>query len=188
MKKIPLVLFLLAGLFLSAHAQKTMLKTNIPYWLTASPNLGAEFAVADNVSIELSAGFNPFKFGSDKQLKHWVIWPEARYWLNETYNGHFFGFHGVGGQFDMGGVDIPIWKLENLKDRRYDGSAIGFGISYGYQWILSSRWGLEATLGIGYARFDYDIYSVEDGSKIGENKKDYFGPSKGAISITYVIN
>jgi hypothetical protein len=188
MKKIPLVLFLLAGLFLSAHAQKTMLKTNIPYWLTASPNLGAEFAVADNVSIELSAGFNPFKFGSDKQLKHWVIWPEARYWLNETYNGHFFGFHGVGGQFDMGGVDIPIWKLKNLKDRRYDGSAIGFGISYGYQWILSSRWGLEATLGIGYARFDYDIYSVEDGSKIGENKKDYFGPSKGAISITYVIN
>jgi len=102
MKKISLVLFLLAGLFLSAHAQKTMLKTNIPYWLTASPNLGAEFAVADNVSIELSAGFNPFKFGSDKQLKHWVIWPEARYWLNETYNGHFFGFHGVGGQFDMG--------------------------------------------------------------------------------------
>lgn len=88
----------------------------------------------------------------------------------------------------MGGVDIPIWKLKNLKDRRYDGSAIGFGISYGYQWILSSRWGLEATLGIGYARFDYDIYSVEDGSKIGENKKDYFGPSKGAISITYVIN
>jgi hypothetical protein len=91
-------------------------------------------------------------------------------------------------QFDMGGVDIPIWELENLKDRRYDGSAIGFGISYGYQWILSSRWGLEATLGIGYARFDYDIYSVEGGVKIGENKKDYFGPSKGAISITYVIN
>ena len=189
MKKIPLVLFLLAGLFLSAHAQKTMLKTNIPYWLTASPNLGAEFAVADNVSIELSAGFNPFKFGDDKQIKHWVVWPEARYWLNETYNGHFFGLHGVGGQFNMGGVDIPIWKLKNLKDRRYDGYAIGFGVSYGYQWVLSSRWGLEATLGVGYARFDYDIYSLgENGSRIGENKKNYFGPTKGAISITYVIN
>lgn len=189
MKKIPLVLFLLIGLSFCAYAQKTMLKTNIPYWLTASPNLGAEVAVADNVSIELSAGFNPFKFGDDKQIKHWVVWPEARYWLNETYNGHFFGLHGVGGQFNMGGVDIPIWKLKNLKDRRYDGSAIGFGISYGYQWVLSSRWGLEATLGVGYARFDYDIYSLgENESKIGENKKNYFGPTKGAISITYVIN
>lgn len=90
-----------------------MLKTNIPYWLTASPNLGAEFAVADNVSIELSAGFNPFKFGSDKQLKHWVIWPEARYWLNETYNGHFLAFTVLAGNSIWEGWIFPYgnWKI-----------------------------------------------------------------------------
>lgn len=188
-RKMTIVLSLFTALSLGLNAQKTVLKTNAPYWLTATPNLGAEFAVADKVSVELSVGFNPFKFGDDKQLKHWVVWPEARYWLDETFNGHFFGVHGVGGQFNMGGLDIPIWKLENLKDRRYDGSAIGIGVSYGYHWILNDRWGVEATLGLGYARFDYDVYSLgENASKTGENRKNYFGPTKGAVSVIYVIN
>ena len=39
---------------------------------------------------------------------------------------------------------------------RYDGSLYGVGISYGYQWIISKRWSMEATIGVGYARLKYD--------------------------------
>ncbi|MDO5522461.1 MAG: DUF3575 domain-containing protein [Bacteroidia bacterium] len=189
LKTLSLLLFLTTGLFFSAHAQKNTIKTNIPYWFTATPNLGFEFALGEKVSLEVSGGFNPFKFGDTKQLKHWVVWPELRYWPCETYNGHFFGFHAVGGQYNIGGWDLPIDRLAGLKDRRYEGNALGAGLSYGYQWILSDRWGLEFTVGAGYARFNYDVHALgENGQKLGENKKNYFGPTKGALSIVYIIN
>ena len=83
---------------------------------------------------------------------------------------------------------FPFWKLKNLKDSRYEGTAIGVGLSYGHQWILNDHWGIEFTVGAGYARFDYDVYALgKNGAKIGENKKNYFGPTKGALSIVYVF-
>ncbi len=187
-KTMTIILFFSTGLFFSAHAQKAAVKTNLPYLITTTPNLGLEFAVGDKMSIELSGGVNPFSFGENKQLKHWVVWPELRYWTCETFNGHFFGLHGVGGQFNVGGFDIPIWKLDRLKDRRYDGSAIGAGISYGYQWIINDHWGFEFTIGGGFARFNYDVYSLGDkGEKLGDGEKNYFGPTKAGLSIVYVF-
>ena len=64
----------------------------------------------------------------------------------------------------------------------------GGGISYGYQWKLSERWNLETSLGLGYARLSYDKFPYEKCSKkIGEEKKNYFGPTKVALSIIYII-
>lgn len=187
-KVLYISLFLATGLFFGVNAQNVAIKTNLPYWFSATPNLGLEFALGDKVSLEFSGGYNPFKFGDTKQLKHWVVWPELRYWPCEVYNGHFLGLHGVGGQYDIGGWDLPVDSFAGLKTRRYQGSAIGAGLSYGYQWIFSDHWGLEFTLGGGFARFDYDIYSLEeDSKKLGENKKNYFGLTKGGLSIVYVF-
>ncbi|MDO5663800.1 MAG: DUF3575 domain-containing protein [Bacteroidia bacterium] len=188
LKTLSLILLFVAGLSFSAQAQKVAVKTNIPYWFTATPNAGLEFALGNKISLELSGGVNPFKFSDTKQLKHWVVWPELRYWTCETFNGHFFGLHGVGGLYSLGGWDLPIDRLAGLKNHWYKGNAIGVGISYGYQWILDDHWGLEFTIGGGYARFDYEIHSLgPNGSKIGENKKNYFGPTKGGLSIVYIF-
>ena len=163
-------------------------KTNLPHLLTATPNVGVEYAFAQNYSVELSGGVNPFKFGDDAQLKHWIIWPEVRYWLKETYNGHFFGVHGLAGEFNVGGVKLPFKRLEPLENRRYDGKAIGAGVSYGYQWIIGNNLVLEVTAGLGAARLKYESYNLgEDGAKLGEGEKNYFGPTKGAIAIGYVV-
>lgn len=190
-KKLSIVVLLMisTGLFFYANGQSVSVKTNLPYLATTTPNLGFEFALGQKVSLELTGGYNPFEFSGNKQLKHWVVWPELRYWTCGTFNGHFFGLHGVGGEYNLGGWDVPIWKLSGLKDNRYEGYAIGVGLSYGYQWILSDRWGLEFTIGGGYVHFDYDVYSLgENGAKKYENKRDYFGPTKGALSLVYIIN
>lgn len=188
LKTLSLVLFLTTGLFFSTHAQEVSVKTNIPYWFTATPNVGFEYVLGKNLSVEFTAGFNPFKFGDTKQMKHWIIWSELRYWLYQPTRGHFFGLHGVGGRYNIGGLDLPWDRFVGLKTARYQGSAVGVGLSYGYKWVLNDRWGLEVTAGGGFARFNYDVYSLgENGQKTGENSKYYFGPTKGALSFIYVI-
>ena len=64
----------------------------------------------------------------------------------------------------------------------------GAGISYGYHWILKNRWSMEATIGAGYARLNYDKYACgKCGEKLGHNNKNYFGPTKIGLSIIYTI-
>lgn len=182
-----MVLFLLS-FSLKVNAQEIVLKTNMPYWLTTTPNIGAEMAVSPNLSIELTTGFNPFKWGEDKRLKHWVVWPELRYWIKETFHGHFIGVHGVGGIFNISGLDFGMDRLNSLKNHRYQGSAFGAGASYGYHWKLNNQWALELTAGLGFARFNYDTYALgEDAPQVGQGRKNYFGPTKGAFSLVYTL-
>ena len=44
---------------------KVGLKTNIPYWVTATFNLGMEFRLARHWSLDLEAGVNPFEGKND---------------------------------------------------------------------------------------------------------------------------
>lgn len=176
---------------LSAHtqAQKTIaVKTNIPHWATATPNLGVEVAFRHKMTFELSGGYNPFEFENGKQWKHWIVWPEARYWLRETFNGHSIGLHGVFAGFDVGGLDLPVKQLSALKDRRVKGNINGAGLSYGYAWIIGNSLLLEVSAGAGYGRLEYDVLTKgNNGYKIDEGRKHYIGPTKGAISLVYLF-
>jgi hypothetical protein len=176
LKALPITLLIfISSMFFKSNAQELVVKTNLPYLLTTTPNIGVEYAFARNFSFELTGGYNPFKFGEDARIKHWVVWPELRYWTYESLNGHFFGLHGVGGAFNVGGWDLGIDKLSPLKTKRYQGTAYGAGISYGYSWIIENRWALEFTAGHGMARFEYDSYSLNgDGFQVGQGKKKLF--------------
>lgn len=76
-----------------------------------------------------------------------MVQPEARYWLHEKFNGHYFGVHGVYMDYDMSHVNfMSVMK----KDFAYDGNAYGGGISYGYQLYLSPHWNIEFSAGVGF--------------------------------------
>ena len=148
-----------------AYLPKFAIKTNALYWATSTPNLGFEVGLAKKLTLDISGNYNPWKFGDDRQIKHWLVQPELRYWLCERFNGSFFGLHG-----------------------HYDGNVYGAGISYGYQWIISKRWSMEATIGVGYAHLKYDKYARGDGGeKLGHNNRNYFGPTKVGLSFIYII-
>lgn len=189
LKAFTITLLITASVFFSkTNAQELVVKTNMPYWISATPNIGVEYAFARRMSFELTAGYNPFKFGDDARIEHWVVWPELRYWKYEAFNGHFFGLHGVGAAFDVGGWDLGISKLQPMKNKSFKGTVYGAGISYGYAWIMDNQWSLELTAGLGVATFEYDSYSISNpGEQIGQGKKRYYGPTKGAFSIIYTI-
>jgi hypothetical protein len=170
--------------------RKIAVKTNIPYWATLSPNAGAEIVLKPhlNYTVELSGGFNPFGLPSNKQRKHGMLWAEFRYWTQEPFNAHFFGFHYLGARYNVGGVKPPFGMFKDVRTQRANGKVNGLGASYGYSWIIQNNFAVEATLGIGYARFNYDVYSLgKSGTKTGEGTQSYFGPTKGAVSLVYFL-
>lgn len=163
-------------------------KTNILYNLTSTMNLGGEIKLSDYLTFDLSLSYNPWTFSDNRKLKHFLVQPEVRYWIYEPYNGHFLGAHLLYSNFNVGRIKLPLNILSGLNDYRYRGDAYGFGLSYGYQWILSPRWNLEATFGFGYLHLDYSRYECHTcGKKIDEVKDHYFGPTRVGVSLTYII-
>lgn len=50
---------------------------------------------------------------SGKIFKTRLVQPEFRYWLCERFNGHFFGVHGLGGEYNIAKVKLPFGLAKN---------------------------------------------------------------------------
>lgn len=187
-------LFLFIGvccMILTASAQKVGIKMNTIYLGTSTPNLGLEFATADRWTVSLTAGYNPFSFPTrlisdgrkiSPKLRHWLLMPEAKFWFCKAFQRENIGVHGIYSQYNIGGLPFAA----ALRDYRYQGYAVGGGLSYGYQWALNGRWGLEASIGVGYLYLNYKKYEcAECGDYIGQYSRNYIGPTKMALSFIY---
>ena len=118
----------------------------------------------------------------------------GRYWLWEAFNGHFFGLSGEYGQYNVGGMRAtPFGLMFSDTDRkRYEGSFVGAGLSYGFSWMLSPRWSIEAEGAFGYRYVTYRSYdcvtcgrpTIEGDPK---EHKSYFGPTRLAVSVIFMI-
>lgn len=98
------------------------------------------------------------------------------------------GIHLLGGEFDAAGVDLPFGIFPELADYRFQGWMAGGGVSFGYQWLLSRHWNLEASLGVGYLYLEYDKYPCADcGTRLDKGHKNYLGPTKAAVSLVYMF-
>ena len=177
--KFKILLMVLAAAIFSqkSEAQDFALKTNVLYWAATTPNLGAEVALGRKYTLELAGAYNPWTFKDDKKMRFWLVQPEFRYWFCEKFEGHFIGLHAHGAQYYGG-----------FCDHRYDGYLAGAGITYGYDWILSPHWNLEAAIGLGYARLWYKESDRIPCLKCYERKhKDYWGVTKLAVSFSYIF-
>lgn len=179
-----LVTILFVGL--SASAQKIAVKTNLLYDVSTTLNLGAELRMAPQWTVDLSGNYNPFQWRNDKKMKHWLVQPEARYWLCEAFNGHFFALHALGGAFNVGNLDLGVYP--SAENYRYEGAMYGAGIGYGYQFVLGKRWNLGLEIGVGWIHANWDKYECPRcGEWLESGKKDYLGMTKAAVSLIYVI-
>ena len=197
MKYFFLLVFLCCSV--EGFSQKVALKNNLAYDALKTPNLSLELSIGRKWTLDTQVGMNFFFYTQDatsshyrtKKISHWLVQPELRYWTCDVFNGWFFGVHMHGGQTNVGGVNIPF-VLQNgdgkMSKHRYEGYFLGGGLSAGYQWIISSRFNMEASLGVGYIHARYDKYKCTTcGKKLGTGSSDYIGPTKAAISIIYLL-
>ncbi|MCM1429024.1 MAG: DUF3575 domain-containing protein [Clostridium sp.] len=172
-------------------AQEVAVKTNLLYDALLTPSVGVEVGLAPKWTLDVSGNVNAWDLSGGKKWKHWLVQPEARYWFCQRFSGHFIGAHVLGGQFNVGHIDLPFKFLgtdfRELKDYRWQGWMAGAGIAYGYNWILSRHWSIEAEIGIGWIYSRYDTYRCKGcGKKVEEDTPhNYVGPTKAAINIVY---
>ena len=178
-KNLLFITLILLGLSWNSNlsAQDFAVKTNALYWMTTTPNAAFEFAAGRKLTVNLAAAYNPWTFSNERKMRFWLAQPEVRYWLCEKQEGHYVGLHLHGAQFYGG-----------FNDKRYDGYLAGAGISYGYNWILSPHWNLEAAIGLGYAYLWYKESDRIYCEKCHTDKtKNYVGPTQAAVSLVYVF-
>ena len=121
--------------------------------MLASPNLGVELKLSERFTLEAGFHYNPFPAGGDRRWKHWFVQPELRYWMCQPYGGHFFGANLMYGVYNVAKARLPFGLFKGIRSERYEGDFTGVGISYGYHFILSPRWGLETSIGVGFSAY-----------------------------------
>ena len=190
-RKIQLVIMTVVMMVMGAQcaaAQTVALKTNALYWATTTPNIGAEVRLAPRWTIGLTAGYNPFTYSDNTKLKHVLVEPEARYWLCSTYAGHFVGANLIYSHYNAGNISLPLGVFPELDDHRFQGDIGAVGLLYGYSWMLSPRWSLEAVVGLGVGVTHYKKYTCEVcGSQVDEDTRWLFMPTKLALSVVYYL-
>lgn len=172
----------------SLGAQSIAVKTDLLTGVLTSPNIGAEVKLSERFSLEAGFHYNPFPAGKDKRWKHWFVQPELRYWMCQPFGGHFFGVHLMYGEYNVGNMKLPLGLFKGVRSQRYEGDFLGAGLSYGYHFILSPRWSIETSLGVGFLRTKYERYRCfHCGEQTGSGTRNFIAPTKAAVSLVYII-
>ena len=177
--------------FPSDYFPRFALKTNLLYAATTTPNLGMEFFLNRFLTLDISAGWNPFVFRDNRKFAHLMVQPTLRYWIQEPFNGHFLGLSAMYCDFNVSDIRQPYnWfgLFPEMKNHRFRGTAYSASLQYGHQWVLSPRWAIEASVNVGYMLLEYEKYESElCGSHLGNEKRYYWGPTNAGVTLVYVF-
>ena len=160
-------------------AQKLAVKTNLLYDALLIPSLGAELAVGQRSTVNLTATYNPFSFG-ERKWKNWSLQPEYRYWLHAALTGPFVGVNGI-----VGGFNINNVRVGGLYGKQRQGTFLGGGVTVGWHLILSTRLSMELVAGADYLHCSYDRYSGQQ--KEGRFASNLVLPVGSGVNLIYIL-
>ncbi len=155
------------------------LKTNTVEYLILTPNLTYEARLSRVLSLQIGLAMNPISkdLGGFKAA-NFRVEPELRYWFNRPMARHFVALSCTAGAYSL-----------QFKERYIKGDAVGLGFSYGYAWVLSKHWNMEAEIGVGLASIHAYNYK---GAANCPGKANYRHvlpvPIRFGLSFGYVFN
>lgn len=166
------------------------LRTNLLYDATLSPNLGLDVRVDSAWTVGLLAGINAWDIDKEKNKKwrHALFSLRARKYRDSLFHKGYYEADLIYSHYNVGNTKIPFGLYSAVKDRRLQGDLIALGGKYGYSWILSRTWRIEAEAGvaIGYAWFkEYDCDHC--GTYYGNGDRIFLLPQLG-VNVVYIIN
>lgn len=158
----------------------------------ASLNVEPEVRLASRHTLALGVSYNGWDMNRRTNMKwrHIFVQPEYRYWLCSAFNGHFIAAHAAYMHYNIGGITnyLNLDFARKLNERRYQGDFYSLGVGYGYHWMITNRFSMEAELGLGVAYTDADSYYCETcGDYIETVGRWFFSPTKLSVSFVWVI-
>ncbi len=124
-------------------------------------NPAVEFKLADKFSLQteaiLSFYYNDF-LGSGKPFATGLVFCEGRYYPKHSMSGFFFGPVVGGGAYKLNKGIYPMFHDQYDTDSYQQGWSMMLGLSVGYQFTFSRRWGLDLFWGGGYQHSWYRGY------------------------------
>lgn len=174
-----LILAMLSLSALCAQAQYSAVRINLLGLSTGTFNAGFDVSVAEKWSVEGSVFCNPVNMTTFRS-KALGISAGVRNWRFEPHVGSFLGIQTTTAKYDFGG-----------RNHHFSGWMTGIGASYGYSWLLSTRWNFTLELGIGcyYMRDKRQNYFTPDDEDIyiRHYRRIVLAPSRAEISFSYLF-
>lgn len=179
----------------SPQAQAQAIKTNMPFLITGNPNIGVEWTVGRQLTVNVDAMWMPYMFKKHEEVFRVLSGSvDFRYYLNPKYyytndlwDGFYVGPYAMAGNFNIGLKE----KDEDKTSYRRRGWGLSAGITTGYKFYLSSRFRIDANIGVGYAHLQYDKYQLggqyADFKLESKKTKSWIGPTKIGVSLVYNI-
>lgn len=159
-------------------------KTNAPSWFALVPNIAVEADVAPRLSFNLPFYYSGWDFfRSDVKLRNLTLMPEIRVWADPA-NTHLF----VNAHFGLAWYNLAFGGSHRYQDHDRRSPAVGGGLGIGYRFSFcrNPRWQMEAAIGCGLYRLDYDIWQNRDNGLLeGRRKRTFFGIDQAALSFSY---
>lgn len=157
------------------------LKTNALFVAALTANLGVEVELFPRWSLDVPVWYSPYDITPTRRLRLLATQPELRWWLRAVAEGHFFGLH-----THVVGFNVSINDRGRYQDPNH--ALWGMGLSYGYAFSLgkAERWGVELTVGAGFAEYSYDSYrNWENGPLFDSGSGHYWGITRAGINLSY---
>lgn len=157
---------------------KLTLRANLLRWATLTPDLGIEWRINKNWSLQLNGTWTAWSWDNkNRRYALWEVSPEIRYHIGQEKRGY------VGAMYHVGKFNYK------LNDTGKQGDLMGGGITGGYLLRLNRVLSLDFSLGIGCTHAEYDNYTVIDGVRVkqGKTDKNYWGVNHAGISLLWTI-
>lgn len=160
------------------------LKTNIPAWGMLWVNAAVEVDVVPHWSFTLPVYYSGMNyFTGHTKFRTLALQPEVRWWPRKENTGFFAGAH-----FGLGWYDVAFGGDYRYQDHLRRTPAVGGGVAAGYRFHFcrNRRWQMEASLGFGVYRLDYDLFQNHaDGLLVGRRQRTFYGVDQAAFTISY---
>ena len=155
-------------------------KTNAVLWAATIMNVEGEIQVSPKITIDLPVAYCPWFISERHALRVAAVRPEGRWWLKTPGEGHFGGLRLSVGWFNL--------KWNSYRYQDHGRPLLGAGLTYGYAFRLTPRWGLELSIGAGYLNLRYDrFYNTRNGQLADLRQTSYFGLDHLGVSLVYRI-
>lgn len=156
------------------------IKSNLAYDAVAILNLAYEVQLSQKFSLEIPVMWSLWDWEADNGVRTVTLQPGVKYHFGEQGSGHAVGA-------DLG---IGWFNMRHNKKRYQDTGRpmMGVSLNYSYTLPLGKRWAAEFSVGVGYVNMSYNTYyNIENGAKISKNERNYVGPTRIGISLSYKL-